>query len=100
MAHHVYILHSNKLNRFYIGESSDVVKRLLFHENSEARKFTAKAKDWKLYLKIACENKKQALGIETHLKNMKSSTYIENLKKYPEMVAKLLQKYKDQSEPQ
>ena len=97
--HIVYILHSKKLDRFYTGFSSNLEERFEFHENALPHKFTAKAKDWGLYVHIACKNKKQALGVETHIKNMKSRTYIENLKIYPEMVTKLLQKYKSQSEP-
>ncbi|MFH7003461.1 GIY-YIG nuclease family protein, partial [Flavobacterium bizetiae] len=30
----VYILHSNKLNRFYIGFTSNFDTRLEFHENA------------------------------------------------------------------
>jgi len=44
---------------------------------------------------MECENKTQALAIEKHIKSMKSKIYIENLKKYPEMVTKLLIKYID-----
>jgi putative endonuclease len=60
----VYILHSDKLNRFYIGFTSDFDTRLEFHKNAESHKFTANAEDWKLFLKISCENKIQGLNIE------------------------------------
>ena len=92
----VYILHSTSLNRFYIGYTSNFDKRLDFHLNSnETRKFTSKAKDWEIYFKIECETKTQALGIEKHIKEMKSKIYIENLIRYPEITIKLLEKYKD-----
>jgi len=90
----VYILHSAKINRFYIGYTSDLVQRLEFHANAENRKFTYNADDWSLFLTIICESKSQALAIEKHIKTMKSKVYIENLKKYPEMTEKLLEKYK------
>ncbi|WP_026451242.1 GIY-YIG nuclease family protein [Aequorivita capsosiphonis] len=90
----VYILHSDKLSRFYTGYSSDFDIRSVFHENSESRKFTYNAADWVLFLKIDCQSQKQAIGIENHIKRMKSSVYIRNLKKYSEMVEKLLDKYK------
>jgi putative endonuclease len=35
----------------------------------------------------------QAHKIENHIKKMKSKKYIENLKKYPEISLRLLQKY-------
>ncbi|PXY38851.1 excinuclease ABC subunit C, partial [Flavobacterium cheongpyeongense] len=37
----------------------------------------------------------QALAIEKHIKDMKSKIYIENLLRYPEVINKLLEKYKD-----
>jgi putative endonuclease len=89
----VYILHSNKLNRFYIGFTSNFDTRLEFHKNAESHKFTSKADDWALFLKIACECKTEALLIEKHIKKMKSKTYIENLIKYPDIILKLKNKY-------
>ena len=91
--HFVYILHSVKINRFYIGYTSNLDVRMQFHEDAESRKFTYNADDWTLFFTITCESKFQALAIEKHIKAMKSKVYIENLKKYPEMVEKLLKKY-------
>ena len=85
----VYILHSKKLKRFYIGFTSNFDTRLEFHKNAESHKFTANADDWELFLKITCESKQQALRIESHIKKMKSKTYIENLIKYPDIILKL-----------
>jgi putative endonuclease len=92
----VYILHSTKLDRFYIGYTSDFDVRLDYHLNSsESRKFTHNATDWIAFLKIECQSKKQALQIEKQIKKMKSKVYIQNLKRYPEITIKLLEKYKD-----
>ncbi|MFG4000846.1 excinuclease ABC subunit C [Flavobacterium aquidurense] len=91
--HIVYILHSNKLNRFYIGFTSDFDTRIEFHKNAQSHKFTANADDWVLFLKIICESKTQGLQIEKHIKKMKSKTYIQNLLKYPEIILKLKNKY-------
>ncbi|EHQ02875.1 GIY-YIG nuclease family protein [Gillisia limnaea] len=90
----VYILFSEKLDRFYIGSTSDFDVRMDFHRNSEARKFTAKADDWVIFDKINCESNKQALSIEKHIKSMKSRIYIKNIKLYPEMKDKLKAKFK------
>ncbi|SHG00095.1 GIY-YIG nuclease family protein [Flavobacterium defluvii] len=92
--HLVYILHSFKLNRFYIGFTSDFDTRMEFHKNAESHKFTANAEDWVLFLKIECESKSQGLDIEKHIKKMKSKTYVENLIKYPNIILKLKEKYK------
>ena len=91
----VYILFSEKLSRFYIGFTSDLEVRLQFHEIAEQHKFTYNADDWVLYHTITCESKRQALKIEKHIKDMKSKIYIQNLKIYPEITRKLLEKYRD-----
>ena len=89
----VYILYSNKINKYYIGFTQNFNVRMQFHKNAESKKFTAKANDWKVFLKINCANKQQGLLIEKHIKKMKSKTYIENLKKYPEIIDKLKNRY-------
>jgi len=99
--HCVYIIHSEALDRFYVGETHDVLLRIDRHNsNYYQNKWTAKGKPWTLFLFIQCFDKHQALKIEKHIKKMKSKTYIQNLKKYPEMTSKLLNRYppKDNSE--
>ena len=93
--HSVYILYSTHLNSFYTGESNDFENRLKqhnsgFYDNS----YTKKASDWEKFLIIECNSKNQSLKVETHIKKMKSVTYIKNLKKYPEIILKLKEKYK------
>ena len=63
--------------------------RPLFTEIFWNNKFTSKAEDWELYYKISCEKRVQANQIENHLKKMKSSKYLRNLVKYPEISEKL-----------
>ena len=91
----VYIIYSEKLDRFYTGFTTDFDVRLHFHLHAEKHKFTAKATDWVLYFKIECESKNQALKIEKHIKEMKSKKYIQNLLLYPEITQKLLERYRD-----
>jgi putative endonuclease len=95
----VYILHSHKLGKYYIGFTQNLDLRLDFHENdSQTRKFSYKADDWELLFTIAVFSKKQGMLIEKHIKAMKSKVYIQNLMKYPEMTTKLLEKYSDASD--
>ena len=91
--HFVYLLFSEKLNKFYTGETKDINLRMEFHKLSLPKKYTASTQDWKIFLIIQCECKTQALKIEKHIKAMKSATYKKNLKKYPEISSKLKQKY-------
>ena len=92
-----YILHSRALNRFYTGSTilspEERLKRHL-EEYYGKSKFTAKAKDWKIFVAIECSSIDQARKIETHIKNMKSKKYIENLVKYPLITQRLLEQYK------
>ena len=89
----VYILFSEKLNKFYIGFTTDLEERLQYHQTAETRKFTYNATDWIVFLTIECKSKEQGLAIEKHVKAMKSSIYIRNLKLYPEMIEKLRERF-------
>jgi putative endonuclease len=96
--YYCYILHSEYLDRFYIGATSLAVEERL--ENHLVKyygklKYTSKAEDWVLFLAIPCASLEQARNIESIVKRMKSKKYITNLKQYPEMIQKLLGKHFD-----
>ena len=55
-----------------------------------SHRFTAKAEDWKLFIKIEVQEYSHAIRLERKIKSMKSSRYIRNLKKYPELVEKII----------
>ena len=92
---YVYILFSEKTDSFYIGFTTESVETRLqrhlsgYYDN----KYTAKADDWKIFFTIKCTSAKQAANIEKHIKKMKSKNYVRNLKLYPEISIKLLEKY-------
>ncbi len=90
-----YIIYSKDYNKYYTGVShEDVETRIQNHNNKNYdNAYTSFTNDWKAYLCIECKSFKQALKIEKHIKLMKSTFYIENLKKYPEMIEKLMAKY-------
>ncbi len=91
-----YILHSQKLNRFYTGVTHvDLSDRTLKHNTAAYgnHRYTAKADDWELFFVIPCITYSQAVRIERHIKRMKSSAYIRKLAEHPGMVEKLLLKY-------
>ena len=88
-----YILHSNSLDRFYTGATHTTIdKRLLKHNTAAYGKssFTSITDDWELFLNIPVDNYAHAIRIERKIKSMKSNRYIRNLKKYPEMVEKIV----------
>ena len=87
-----YILYSKSAGNFYTGIcQDDLADRLDKHNNHfySPKNFTAIARDWELYIRIDTENVKHARRIELKIKSMKSSKYIRNLKKYPELVQKI-----------
>ncbi len=88
-----YILFSETLNKFYVGATQDDVdSRIVKHNNSTygTSRYTSVAKDWKLFLFIAVTDYTHAIRIERKIKSMKSSKYIHNLVKYPELIENLL----------
>ncbi|MFZ1808903.1 MAG: GIY-YIG nuclease family protein [Cyclobacteriaceae bacterium] len=91
-----YILHSQSLNKYYVGSTQlNPQDRLLKHNTFfyGSNKYTAMASDWQIFTVIECRSIVQARSVEAHIKKMKSRKYIENLLTYPEMVERLLSKY-------
>ncbi len=72
----VYILFSNKLNKFYIGHFENLQKRLAEH-NTEMSKFTSTANDWTIVYSEAFNSRKEARQRELEIKRKKSRKYIE-----------------------
>ncbi len=92
----VYILHSDKLDRFYIGQTDNLKVRLQEHLSKIfPHSFTAKADDWVVFYYFSCDSRKTAMKIENHLKKMKNKKYYYNLRSYPEIIENLKIKYAD-----
>lgn len=94
MPHFVYILYSVKIDKHYVGSTSNVDERLELHNHpSIFDNWTKSGIPWVLKLIIGCDSKGQALRIEKHIKKNKSRKYLENMIKYPEIIVKLKEKY-------
>ena len=92
-----YILSSEKLKRFYVGATQDDLSERIRKHNAHTygnHRYTAKADDWELFLEIECPSYSLAVCIERHIKKMKSREFINNLKRYPELVERLKEQYK------
>ncbi len=90
----VYIIYSKKLDRFYIGTTSDYNLRIEQHNTGVyTDAFTIKGIPWEKFFLFENLNSEQAYQIEKHLKKMKSKTFIQNLVKYPELADKIVKKY-------
>jgi len=89
-----YIIYSHTLDRYYIGSTHETFEsRLLSHNTGKyAGSFTSQVRDWEEYLKIETETYGHARRLEISIKKQKSRVYLENLKRYPDMVERLKKK--------
>jgi putative endonuclease len=74
----MYILFSEKLNKYYIGACIDMERRLYEH-NIGHSKFTSLGVPWKLVYREEFTNLAEAKKRELQVKKMKSRKYIEEL---------------------
>jgi putative endonuclease len=74
----VYVIYSEKLNRYYIGYTTDIEKRMTEH-NRGISAFTSKASDWVLKWKKEFTSRESAMQEERRIKGKKSRKYIEYL---------------------
>ena len=75
---YVYILHSKILNRYYIGSTQDITKRLEKHLSNH-KGYTSRAKDWLVVYSESYHSKNEALHRELKIKSWKSKKMIEKL---------------------
>ncbi len=91
-----YILYSESADLFYIGSTKDLEQRLAYHQEKEFKNsFTAKYSDWQIYFSVSHISISCAKKIELHVKKMKSRVYIENIKKYPAISDKLIERFNE-----
>lgn len=76
MRYCVYILYSERIDRFYAGMTEDLEQRIFQHNNP----FLA------LYIAISCDVNGTHLNLKNSSKQKKNSAFIRNQKKYPELV--------------
>jgi putative endonuclease len=76
--YYVYIIYSKKLDKKYIGSTSNLRERIERH-NEKRSKFTSKGCPWELIYYEAFKNKKDAVREETFLKTGKGRERIKNL---------------------
>jgi Predicted endonuclease containing a URI domain len=78
---YIYILYSPRSDRYYIGLTTDVNRRLEEHNHPPInKKYTAKHLPWELKLFFECsESRGEVLLIERFIKNQKSRIFVEKL---------------------
>ena len=78
MLSYCYILYSVKLNKYYVGSTSDLDRRLHDH-NRGKEKFTRTGMPWNLVYAEPFEELTMARKRELEIKKKKSRKYIEQL---------------------
>ncbi|WP_296698840.1 GIY-YIG nuclease family protein, partial [Algoriphagus sp.] len=68
MEYCVYILYSNSLGKYYVGQTSDLIKRLNRH-NAGRERFTRTGAPWQLIYSIGCDSRSEAVRLEKKIKN-------------------------------
>lgn len=76
----IYILYSTSSDKYYIGYTKDITRRMFMHNNPIDNKYTSKHIPWELkkWFEVGL-NKTIALKMERKIKNMKSRKFIEKL---------------------
>jgi putative endonuclease len=74
----LYILYSAKLNRYYVGSTNDIQRRLSEH-NRPKGKYTDIGFPWQLVYTEEYKSKKEAMQREKLIKNKKSKQFIIDL---------------------
>ena len=93
MHHYIYIIYSKTVDKFYVGESPNVINRLDQHNSHYFNKgFTNIADDWKIVLSMECKSKDDALYLEKFIKKMKSKKFIRKIIKDKSILEDILSK--------
>jgi len=75
--YYVYILRSKtSVDKFYIGYTEHLDKRLLEHENTPPDAYTHRYAPWRLETYIVFPNKRLALEFESYLKSHSGRAFL------------------------
>ncbi len=77
MCYYVYILYSQKCDKFYIGHTDSLERRIEEHNLGQGGQFSSSCNPWKLMYHETFSNRAEAMKREKEIKNKKSRKYIE-----------------------
>ena len=92
----IYILYSEKADKYYVGQSNDVDRRLEEHNTSLRNTYTSKYRPWRIakVFEVGASLGK-ARKIENHIKRQKSRKYIQALIE-KDSIEDLLKRFEDE----
>ncbi len=74
----VYILYSEILSKFYIGQTADLEERIRRHNNGLAG-FTKKGIPWDLIWSLEVESRTEALKLERKIKKRGAKRFLQDM---------------------
>ena len=77
--YYTYILESKKSGNYYIGSTSDLIRRLAEHNSGKVKSTKLRA-PWEVFYVEQFRSQKEAILRETQIKGWKSRAMIEKLK--------------------
>jgi putative endonuclease len=77
MNYAVYILFSGKIDKFYVGHTADLSKRLKEHNNAQSQ-FTSTGIPWQLIHSFECADKVEAVRLELTIKKRGIKRYLQD----------------------
>ena len=72
----VYILYSERIDKYYIGATSNLQNRVNFHNSDFNKIWTSRGKPWELVFSHKFETHKDAFAAERFIKKQKSRVFI------------------------
>ncbi|MCX6149640.1 MAG: GIY-YIG nuclease family protein [Ignavibacteriales bacterium] len=78
MSFTVYILHSSSVDKYYIGQTNNLERRINDH-NSGYSNFTKTGKPWTVVYSKEFTTRSEAMKFERKLKSSKSKLFIEKI---------------------
>ena len=73
--YYTYILYSNKIGKYYTGQTQDLQNRLKEHLSGEG-KYSSLSHDWQLVWSQKCESRSEALKLETKIKKRGAKRFL------------------------
>ena len=90
---YVYILYSERFDKFYIGHTDNLENRVWSHNNTDRNTFTSKYRPWEIVASFeVTKNRADAMQVEKRSKQMKSKIILKRIVDgvYPDFLAQLV----------
>ena len=90
----VYILYSESYDKYYVGYTNDLKRRLIEHNDLSENSFTSRFRPWVLSCSFEIgDDRGLARKVESHIKKQKSRNYIETIIKR-NSISQIIEKFK------